>query len=124
MRHRLIRPAIVAVAVCLALAGCGSSGDPAATHAAATVSTGSRSPGIVEPRAAKAACERAVKEAPRLAASAKPEIAELCWRINKVVEDNEKTVRAICEEVANASQLSSESDRQRESASCYAAGMR
>jgi hypothetical protein len=69
------------------------------------------------------ACERAVYSAPSLATSARQEIAALCFRINYVIEDNEKTVRSICQEVANASPTTSEAARKRTAAGCYAVGM-
>lgn len=72
----------------------------------------------------KAACEQAVQSAPLLAAAAKTEIAALCFRINYVPEDNERTVRAVCQEVANASSLSSETARKRTVSACYAVGIK
>jgi hypothetical protein len=69
-------------------------------------------------------CEQAVRSAPSLAAAAKAEIAALCFRINFVREDNEKTMRAICQEVANASSLSSDVARKRTVSACYAAGFK
>jgi hypothetical protein len=73
---------------------------------------------------AKAACEQAVQSAPALAASAKAEIAALCFAINYVTEDNERTVRSVCQEVANASSLASDVARERTISACYAAGMK
>jgi hypothetical protein len=73
---------------------------------------------------AKAACEQAVRSAPDLAAVAKDEIAALCFRINYVPEDNENTVRSVCQEVANASSLASEAARRRTISACYAVGIK
>lgn len=61
--------------------------------------------------------------APSLAQSAKQEIATLCFRINFVPEDNEKTMRSICQEVANASSPTSDAARKRTASACYAVGM-
>ena len=73
---------------------------------------------------AKAACEQAVQSAPALAASAKPEIAAFCFRINYIRADNEGTVRSICQEVANASSLANEAARKRTISACYEAAMK
>jgi hypothetical protein len=72
----------------------------------------------------KASCERAVQSAPSLTDAAKSEIGALCFRMNYIKEDNEKTVRSICEEVANASSLTNEAARKRTITGCYLAGMR
>ncbi len=69
------------------------------------------------------ACERAVYSAPSIPDSAKHEIATLCFRINFIPEDNERTVRSVCQEVANASSLTSDAARKRTTAACYVAGM-
>ncbi|HEY1450296.1 MAG TPA: hypothetical protein VGF47_05025 [Solirubrobacteraceae bacterium] len=69
------------------------------------------------------ACEAAVRSAPSLTAAAEHEIAALCYRMNYVREDNEKTVRSVCQEVANASSLTSDAARKRTISACYEAGM-
>ncbi len=112
------------------LVGCGGVGGTAssstakATSTARTVSQESESPQQAAiSRHAKLACEGAVQDVPSLTPSAKAEIAALCYRINYVREDNEKTVRSVCQEVANASSLSSEAARKRLATSCYTKGM-
>ncbi len=70
----------------------------------------------------RAACERAVQGPPGLSPSAKKELAELCFRINYIPEDNEATVRSACEEAANASSLSSVAARKHAVSVCYSQG--
>jgi hypothetical protein len=123
MGHAVVGTALAALATCVLLAGCGGSDPQAHTQTEQAKVVRSR-PGIVIPGPARAACEEAVKSAPLLPSSAKPEIAALCYRINEVLEDNEKTVRSVCQEVANASQLSSESARTRTVSACYTAGLK
>jgi hypothetical protein len=144
-QRKTCRSASVALVVLLCavpLFGCGGTGHAstvASSSASTTASTtktvnrGARpepAGDVVTPKNAvitkhdRASCEQAVQSAPALAAAAKPEIAELCFRINYVREDNERTVRAVCQEVANASSLSSEAARQRTVSACYVAGMK
>ena len=121
--------------LCALLAGCGGAGGHVnsghvATKSAATTSTtlkplaGVPIPAKDVPIVARdtAACEGAVKSLPGLSTSAKSELAGLCFRINYVPEDNERTVRAACEEAANASSLASDSARKRAAAECYSHG--
>lgn len=115
---------VVLLAACALLVGCGGSSHAttASSNAHDPTTTSAHFRTVFE-RSARAACEKAVTSAPRLASSAKTEIAGLCWRINYVVEDNEKTVRAICQEVANGSSITSESAKHQTFATCYAAGV-
>ena len=64
-----------------------------------------------------------MRSAPSLTDAAKNEIATLCFRINYIPEDNEKTVRSVCQEVANASSLTSDAARKRTASACYVVGM-
>jgi hypothetical protein len=132
-------PALMVCIGCLLLAGCGGTGDaspgstPRSTSVAKDVNRGAR-PAPAGDQASRQnaeitkrdrlACEQAVQYAPALAAAAKEEIAALCFRINYIPEDNERTVRSVCQEVANASSLTSEDARKRTVSACYAAGMR
>jgi hypothetical protein len=67
------------------------------------------------------ACERAVQAPPGLSAEAKNELAALCFRVNYIPEDNERTVRAACEEAANASSVTGDA-RKRAAQECYVLG--
>ncbi len=112
--------AVLAVTMSL-LVGCGGAGhSQAIAHKTMSAPAGL---GTVAEVPARAACEHAVRIAPRLQSSAKSEIAGLCRRINSVVEDNEKTVRSICQEAANASSLTGEFAKQRTATTCYSDGM-
>jgi hypothetical protein len=121
------------------LAGCGETGDaspvstPRSTSVAKEVNRGARpqpagdlatSHNAAITKRDRTACEQAVQSAPLLAVDAKNEIAALCFRINYIPEDNERTVRSVCQEVANASSVTSEAARKRTVSACYAAGMR
>jgi hypothetical protein len=136
---RTLSFSLLAAWLCAAiLSGCGDSGKASSTATARAPSV-AKKPKFGEPfqpagdkvtpqnatitAHAKSACERAVRSAPALAAPAKAEIARLCFRINYVQEDNERTVRAICQEVANASSPASDLARKRTAAACYAVGM-
>jgi hypothetical protein len=69
---------------------------------------------------ALAACVRAVDRPPGLSAQARREIAALCERIDDVVEDNEATMSAVCQELALAAAARSRSSRGRLLSECYA----
>jgi hypothetical protein len=112
------------------MAGCGGSSSSSATGSAATGSSSSTptTSTVAETRVrgeqptapALASCKRAVAQEATVAAAAKPEISALCDRINDVVEDNESTVQAVCQELANASSVSSGAARKRIDSTCYA----
>lgn len=57
---------------------------------------------------------------PGLSERARHEIGALCDRVNDVVEDNEATVRAVCQELALAAGAAGRSSRGRVFAECYA----
>jgi hypothetical protein len=111
------------------LAGCGgTSGSRAASKPTTTATTQTSAVPIPAKYVAvvnrdRAACESAVQGPPGITAAGKKELAGLCFRINYIPEDNEQTVRAACEEAANASSLTSASARKRASSECYARGM-
>jgi hypothetical protein len=69
---------------------------------------------------ALAACKRAVARPRSLPASAKQEISALCDRINDVIGDNEDTVRAVCQELANAVSTPNALAKNRAFSDCYA----
>lgn len=108
--------------------GCGGSTSSSKTTSAASHSSPSATPtstaaagqGQQAAAPALAACRRAVARPASLSASAKREISELCDRINYVVEDNEATVRAVCQELANAAAPPNTSARKSVFSGCYA----
>ena len=111
--------------LCSALAiGCGGSGSSSKTTPAAnrpaTTSTPAEVHGEQVTAVALAACRRAVSRPASLSAATKREIGELCDRINDVVEDNEATVRAVCQELAHAAASPSESTGKSIFSDCYA----
>jgi hypothetical protein len=139
IRRNLSSFVLAAAVACAFAVGCGGAKDassaaaPRSTTVAKEINRGKRpQPAGDIPSAKnaaitshnKAACEQAVQSAPSLTAAAKTEIAALCFRMNYIPEDNERTVRAICQEVANASSLSSEAARKRTVSACYEVGMK
>jgi hypothetical protein len=131
--------AVAVLASCALILGCGGTKNASTTVApesaavAKDINHGNRpQPAGDQPTASnaaiasrnRAACEQAAKSAPALAPAAKSEIAALCFRMNNIPEDNEKTARAVCQEVANASALSSDAARKRTTSACYAVAMR
>jgi hypothetical protein len=118
-----------AVLIGVCLIGCGNAGDgsqsgsvasrvrsaPAGKPAVASYKRGEQA---VAP--ALAACKRAVTTTASISATAKQEIGELCDRMNVVIEDNEATVRAVCQELASAISSPSAAARKRVFSGCYA----
>jgi Mg-chelatase subunit ChlI len=139
--YRLPAVAIAGLLIGALACGCGGTGDAAPTTAATHTATGvarnvelGKQPQPIGDKFSaqnatiakrdRSACEQAVRSAPALSLAAKREIAALCFRINYIPEDNERTVRSICQEVGNASSTASEAARKRTISACYAAGMR
>jgi hypothetical protein len=128
--HRQIALAgalVVSLAIGAPIVGCGgashSSRNASSTKIAKPRKSADRIParymGLV--RRAISACERAVQAPPGLSAEAKSELADLCFRVNYVQEDNEATVQAACQEAANASSLTGDA-RERAALDCYKQG--
>jgi hypothetical protein len=125
VRAKVIQLSVAALCSAL-IVGCGgSSSSSKATSAASRSSPSAAVPsteavGNQATAPALAACRRAVARPPSLSASTKREIGELCDRINDVIEDNEATVRAVCQELANAATSANTSSRKSVFSDCYA----
>jgi hypothetical protein len=122
--RKLIAASFIAPTLCgAALIGCGGSGaGPKAgppVRRVSSVSAPASSDGQQAAAPALAACKRAVAKPMSLSGGAKREIAELCDRINTVIEDNEATVKAVCQELANAVTQSAAATRKRTYSTCY-----
>jgi hypothetical protein len=128
-----IRKSVIWLSVVLILAalivGCGGSSggvearsvtSPSTSSSTASDMTGETGPGKQPAALALAACKRAVTRPASLSASSRREISELCFRINDVVEDNEPTMRAVCQELANAATQPDTPARKSVFATCYA----
>jgi hypothetical protein len=128
MIRRLLTGLFSALLLCgLLLSACGGASDgsrttPVASQPGATTTSTSPSHRRFTQATAPAlaACRRAVARPVALSASTRQEISALCDRINDVIEDNEATVRAVCQELASAVPAPNASDRKRRFADCYA----
>lgn len=106
--------------------GCGGSSSGSelsgASRSTSTSATSAHHDYHSQPAApALAACTGAVEKAAPLSASGKRELIDLCDGISDRVRENERIVRAVCQELASAtSTYADRSDSRRAFSACYA----
>ena len=129
INHKLFAWPLPTLLCGVLLSGCAGSSSSSKTRSAASPpTTTSRAPAETpnhrhfsqDTASALAACRRAIARPTSLLASAKREITALCDRINDVIEDNEDTVRAVCQELASAVSTSNATAKNLVFSDCYA----